>query len=78
MIFKIIDRHFFAELKEWHNMMQLQALELSKLPDIGEESRKLCVEFYELRNKGKLQRIKFYLKNDIHRERDNWWFLICC
>lgn len=78
VIFKIIDRHFFAELKEWHNMMQLQALELSKLPDIGEESRKLCVEFYELRNKGKLQRIKFYLKNDIHRERDNWWFLICC
>ena len=78
IILKILDRKFIADLKEWHKMMQLQALELSKLRGIDAETRKVCLDFYELSNKNKVQRIKFYLKKRIRREKDNWWFLLWC
>ena len=78
IIKRLTSLSFFKERDEWHRMMAMQAYELSLLEEIDEKSRYLSEGFYNIQSKGKISRLLFYLKNNIHREKDNWWLLLWC
>ena len=69
---------FLKERNEWHRMMAMQAYEVSLLEEADVNSHMLCEGFYNIQKKGKLSRLRYYLKNNIHREKDNWWLLLWC
>lgn len=69
---------FLNEKNEWHRMMAMQAYEIALLKETDSKSHSLCEGFYHIQRKRKISRIRYYLKNDIHREKDNWWLLLWC
>lgn len=75
---RVFSLSFLRERKEWHNMMAMQAYEISLLKETDPKSHFLCEGFYNVQKKRKMSRLRYYLKNDIHREKDNWWLLLWC
>ena len=59
-------------------MMAMQAYEVSLVEEADVNSHMLCEGFDNIQKKGKLSRLRYYLKNNIHREKDNWWLLLWC
>ncbi len=75
---RMITLRFVEDNREWHEMMGKQAHEVALLEEVQGNSKCLCEGFYNLREKGKFERIHYYISNNIHRGKDNLWLLLWC
>lgn len=78
VIHQLLDGTMVSSNKRWHKYFRLQALELSKLSSIPENKRNMCIEYASLAKCNKIQRVIFYLKHNIRREKNNLWLLLWC
>ena len=75
---QIMKGNLVCSNKNWHKLFRIQAEELLKLPELPKSTRDLCFKFAHVYSLSKIGRIRFYVKNNIRREKRNFWLLLWC